>query len=95
MSLLSTVYGVLNIVLPAASDSSMFLSFVHRNRLPTTLLLPIYDAKSVQRLRICVNFIPVSRGSPVDAFILSRLTQISGRRGRGLFQPESNKCSSV
>ena len=45
---------------------------MHRTHLPATLLF-IYNAKSMQRLCTSVNPIPVSRGSPVDAFILVSL----------------------
>ena len=79
----------------AASYLSMFLSFIHRNDLPITFVLFISNAKIMQCLCICVNSIPLNRDSPINAFILSRLTQISGRRGRDLFQPGSNKCSSI
>ena len=81
MSLLSTLYGLLNVAVTATSDFSVVLSFIHRTHLPTTSSLFINSAKNMQRLRTCVTSIPVSLGSPVDAFILSRLTQISGRRG--------------
>ena len=36
-----------------------------------------------------------NRDSPVDTFICSRSTQISGRHHRDLCQPGSNKCNSV
>ena len=65
----------------------MFFSFMHPTHLPTTFLLYIYNAQSMQRLRTCVKSIPVSPGSPVDAFILSRLKQISGNRGQDLCKP--------
>ena len=87
--------GCLNIALTAATDFSMFFSSINRTYLSISLLLFICKAKSMQRLHICVNSIPVSRSSPVDTFILSRLTQISGRHGRDLCQPGSNKCSSI
>ena len=79
----------------AAHDLPVFLNFITQNHLPTASSLSISNAKSVQRLRICVNSIPVNRGSPVDAFIVSRFTEISCRRGRDLFQPGLNKCSSI
>ena len=50
LQFLEIMTGALNIVLPEASDFSMFLSFVHRTHLPITLLLLIHNAKSVQRL---------------------------------------------
>ena len=93
MSFLS-IACVLFVVI-AASDFPVFLNFVYHIHLPTSSLLFISNAKSMLRLRICVNSIPVNRSSLVDAFILSRLTQISGRRGRDLSQPGSNKYSSV
>ena len=63
----------LNIALIAATDFSMFLSSINQTYLYTTLLLFIYNAKSKQCLRICVTYIPVNRGSQVDACIVSRL----------------------
>ena len=83
------MYGLLNIALTAASDFSMFLSFIHQTHLPTMSSLFINNAKLCNS---CGHAIPVDRGSPVDAFILSRLTQISGRRGRDLSQPGSHLC---
>ena len=45
MSLLSIAYGLLNIALKGTSDFSMFLSFIDRTLLSTTLLLFINNAK--------------------------------------------------
>ena len=95
MSLLFTLYELLNIASTVTFDFSMFLSFIHQTHLPNTSLLFIYNTKSMQRLRTCVNSIPVGWGSPAEALILTSLTQVSDRHGRDLCQPGSNKCSTI
>ena len=57
--------------------------------------MPLLFINNAKVCNSCGHAIPVGRGSPVDAFILSRLIQISGRRGRDLSQPGSDKCSSI